>query len=32
MAVKPDLPLICRKPHANTLRLARLGFHSGLFG
>jgi mRNA interferase YafQ len=30
--VKPDLLLIYRKPDANTLRLARLGSHSDLFG
>ena len=30
--VKPDLLLIYRKPDANTLRLARLGSHSELFG
>ena len=29
---KPDLLLIYRKPGAGTLRLARLGSHSGLFG
>jgi len=29
--IKPDLPLICRKPDAVTLRLARLGSHSELF-
>jgi mRNA interferase YafQ len=30
--LKPDLLLIYRKPDAETLRLARLGSHSGLFG
>jgi mRNA interferase YafQ len=30
--VKPDLLLIYRKPDASTLRLARLGSHSELFG
>jgi mRNA interferase YafQ len=30
--VKPDLLLIDRKPEADTLRLAHLGSHSGLFG
>jgi mRNA interferase YafQ len=30
--IKPDLLLIYRKPDANTLRLARLGSHSQLFG
>ena len=30
--VKPDLVLIYRKPDATTLRLARLGSHSELFG
>jgi mRNA interferase YafQ len=30
--VKPDLLLIYRKPDAGTLRLARLGSHSELFG
>lgn len=30
--VKPDLLLIYRKPDDNTLRLARLGSHSELFG
>jgi len=30
--VKPDLLLIYRKPDADTLRLARLGSHSELFG
>lgn len=30
--VKPDLLLIYRKPDAVTLRLARLGSHSQLFG
>lgn len=30
--LKPDLLLIYRKPDANTLRLARLGSHSDLFG
>jgi mRNA interferase YafQ len=30
--IKPDLVLIYRKPDANTLRLARLGSHSELFG
>jgi len=30
--VKPDLLLIYRKPDATTLRLARLGSHSELFG
>ena len=30
--VKPDLLLIYRKPDADTLRLARLGSHSDLFG
>ncbi len=30
--IKPDLLLIYRKPDANTLRLARLGSHSELFG
>jgi mRNA interferase YafQ len=30
--VKPDLLLIYRKPDAHTLRLARLGSHSELFG
>lgn len=30
--VKPDLVLIYRKPDADTLRLARLGSHSELFG
>ncbi len=30
--LKPDLLLIYRKPDAHTLRLARLGSHSELFG
>jgi mRNA interferase YafQ len=30
--LKPDLLLIYRKPSADTLRLARLGSHSELFG
>lgn len=30
--IKPDLVLIYRKPDAETLRLARLGSHSELFG
>ncbi len=30
--VKPDLLLIYRKADADTLRLARLGSHSALFG
>ena len=30
--IKPDLVLIYRKPDADTLRLARLGSHSELFG
>ena len=30
--VKPDLLLIYRKPDSDTLRLARLGSHSELFG
>jgi mRNA interferase YafQ len=30
--IKPDLVLIYRKPDATTLRLARLGSHSELFG
>ena len=30
--VKPDLVLIYRKPDAVTLRLARLGSHSEVFG
>jgi mRNA interferase YafQ len=30
--VRPDLLLIYRKPDADTLRLARLGSHSELFG
>lgn len=30
--VKPDLLLIYKKPDAETLRLARLGSHSELFG
>jgi len=30
--VKPDLLLIYRKPDADTLRLARFGSHSELFG
>ncbi len=30
--IKPDLVLIYRKPDPNTLRLARLGSHSELFG
>ena len=30
--VKPDLLLIYRKSDPDTLRLARLGSHSGLFG
>jgi len=30
--LKPDLLLIYRKPDADTLRLARLGSHSDLFG
>ena len=30
--IKPDLLLIYRKPGADTLRLARLGSHSELFG
>jgi len=30
--VKPDLVLIYRKPDTDTLRLARLGSHSELFG
>ncbi|WP_256449837.1 type II toxin-antitoxin system YafQ family toxin [Candidatus Nitrotoga sp. 1052] len=29
--VKPDLLLTCRKPDADTLRLARLDSHSELF-
>lgn len=29
---KPDLLLIYRKPNSSTLRLARLGSHSELFG
>ncbi len=30
--IKPDLLLIYRKPEVDTLRLARLGSHSELFG
>ena len=30
--LKPDLLMIYRKPNASTLRLARLGSHSELFG
>ena len=30
--IKPDLLLIYRKPDSSTLRLARLGSHSELFG
>jgi mRNA interferase YafQ len=30
--LKPDLLMIYRKPDADTLRLARLGSHSQLFG
>ena len=30
--IKPDLLLIYQKPDAETLRLARLGSHSELFG
>ncbi len=30
--IKPDLLLIYRKPDSGTLRLARLGSHSELFG
>ncbi|MEI9969549.1 MAG: type II toxin-antitoxin system YafQ family toxin [Terracidiphilus sp.] len=30
--IKPDLLLIYRRPDQNTLRLARLGSHSELFG
>jgi mRNA interferase YafQ len=30
--IKPDLLLIYRKPDSSTLRLARLGSHSDLFG
>lgn len=30
--IKPDLLLIYKKPDAHTLRLARLGSHSELFG
>jgi len=30
--IKPDLLLIYRKPDVETLRLARLGSHSELFG
>ena len=30
--LKPDLLLIYRKPDVSTLRLARLGSHSELFG
>ena len=30
--IKPDMVLIYRKPDGNTLRLARLGSHSELFG
>lgn len=30
--MKPDLLLVYRKPDASTLRLARLGSHSELFG
>jgi len=30
--IKPDLLLIYRKPDGTTLRLARLGSHSELFG
>jgi mRNA interferase YafQ len=30
--IKPDLLLIYRKPDLDTLRLARLGSHSELFG
>jgi mRNA interferase YafQ len=30
--IKPDLLLIYKKPDADTLRLARLGSHSELFG
>jgi mRNA interferase YafQ len=30
--IRPDLLLIYRKPNAATLRLARLGSHSELFG
>ena len=30
--IKPDLLMIYRKPNADTLRLARFGSHSELFG
>jgi mRNA interferase YafQ len=30
--LKPDLLLIYRKPNVETIRLARLGSHSDLFG
>ena len=30
--LKPDLLIIYRKPNPETLRLARLGSHSDLFG
>ncbi|OSM06728.1 putative addiction module toxin, rele/stbe family [Magnetofaba australis IT-1] len=30
--IKPDLLLIYQKPNDNTLKLARLGSHSELFG
>jgi mRNA interferase YafQ len=30
--IKPDLLLIYRKPDSDTLRLARIGSHSELFG
>lgn len=30
--IKPDLLLIYRKPNPSTLRLARMGSHSELFG
>jgi mRNA interferase YafQ len=30
--IKPDLLLVYRKPDADTLRLARIGSHSELFG
>ena len=30
--IKPDLLLICRKSDSDTLKLARLGSHSRLFG
>jgi mRNA interferase YafQ len=32
VSVKPDLLLIYRKPDPRTLRLARVGSHSELFG